>query len=233
MKKPKSDAEWFSRYDRFFDLVRELAPPDAVVLEIGANDGTTRDPIGHVWRQGWRGVFVEPNPWAMARLRETRGHAHTYIEAAVAQSTGGALTLWTMKPTAAEAFRKVTGDNGYCLTTVDFEHIASRVRKRLPGLVAAYGVEALLAAIVVPKMALADMLSQYAVFPVDVVQVDCEGMDGVIARQVAALRGVRPRIVMYEHQHLAADDREAADAALTAAGYTVEALRNDTVGWRR
>ncbi len=63
----------------------------------------------------------------------------------------------------------------------------------------------------------------------DVLHVDTEGHDAVVLDQVV-LPG--PAIVMYESEHLAADDRERCEARLRGAGYRVTPGRFDTVAVR-
>ncbi len=65
------------------------AYPEAVVAEIGANDGHSHDPL-HPIPPGWSGVLVEPQPAVFARLRETVGERPglRLVNAAVSANQG-------------------------------------------------------------------------------------------------------------------------------------------------
>ena len=81
-------------------------------VQIGANDGAMHDPlhplIASQMDRMWRGVLVEPTPWAMARLRRTyaalRG-AFTFVEAAVATACdNGTVDLYEARPANMTAY---------------------------------------------------------------------------------------------------------------------------------
>ena len=64
--------KWFvSRYKRFFEEAKRRIPENAQIVIVGANDGVSRDPTRQIWRPGWKGLFIEPNPQAVTMLLKT------------------------------------------------------------------------------------------------------------------------------------------------------------------
>lgn len=205
-------ARFFERYTAFFAACERL-PDDAVVLVLGANDGRVADPVGRVWRKSWRGFFVEPNPDIPAT------HPGVTIRAAVAEAPC-LLRLWTMTDRAAEAYKRV-GAHGSCLTSHDREHVARRIRENLAA--SADPVRDVVP-LDVPAFPVEQLMDEYDIPPPDLIQVDIEGMEPQVVPQCIR---VRPRILMWEHQHTA--DKNALENLARAAGYGITRLENDSL----
>lgn len=201
--------KFWDRYQPFFDACRTL-PADAKVLIIGANDGKTADPTQHAWQPGWQGYFIEPNP----KVRPDHG---TVIHAAVSDAEGE-LTLYTMSDEAAAAYVRV-GAHGSCLTSFDPEHARARLKKNLSATYARLGDSAI-ESFTVRCAPIADLVPGVQF---DLIQIDIEGMEPLVVPQ--AIR-MRPKVLMYEHQHLHND--YLSDMARQH-GYTVTRLKNDTL----
>ena len=70
------------------DLVLEhLLPPKGFYIDIGANHPVTHSNTWLFYRNGWRGITVEPNP-DLARLHRQRRPKDRVIEAAVGKKDG-------------------------------------------------------------------------------------------------------------------------------------------------
>ncbi len=70
------------------------------------------------------------------------------------------------------------------------------------------------------------LLSRNNVQKIDLLHIDCEGLDYVILRQFD-FTTLRPRIVLFEKKHLTAQDRQAAKIMMERAGYKVEEMETD------
>lgn len=211
------NAAFFTRYAPFFEAAKAL-PPDATVLVIGANDGILADPSNYVWQDGWLGVFVEPNPYVVEKLKRNR--AGLVIHKAIS-NTPGKLHLYTMTPAAAAAYEKV-GANGTALTSISREHIESRIRKNMPDTMNTMGIENMIERIeveCVPVHAL-------KVKP-DLIQIDIEGMEEAVVPDCLDLGA---KIVLWEHQHMTDAAKGKLEALARSKGYTTRRLRNDSMG---
>ena len=218
--------KWYLRYKLFYDIVRDSIGDNANVLIIGANDGTTRDPLFQVWRSGWNAYFVEPNPSAQERLIASRdGRVIPY-----ACGYGGKVKLWRMTDGVANAYKKAKGDDGSCLTSFDREHITKRLERGLSALVEKHGLDEMVTDFEVDCLTIGDMIARDLI-PADIhlAQIDVEGMEPDIVPQVLA---IGPSVVMWEHQHLSESLRKGIEDVAEMAGYEFERLRNDTMAWR-
>src|SRR6478672_5357121 len=75
-------------------------PSDFIVVQIGANDGVTYDPLRRfIVKYGFRGVLVEPQPDAFARLQKNYSDLPriTFEQAAIAEADGEK-PLYRFKP---------------------------------------------------------------------------------------------------------------------------------------
>ena len=207
------DGKFFQRYAPFFEAAKSL-PDDAVVLVIGANDGVCADPSARVWRDGWRGYFVEPNPQARAALEHNR---RGVVLPVAVSATPGVIRLWTMTPEAAKAYERI-GANGTCLTSFNRDHIASRILLNMPQTAARLGVENMIVPIDVPAMPVKDL----GIPAPDLVQIDVEGMEPEIVPQCFGAS-----VILWEHQHEA--NKGALEDLARQAGYTVTRLKNDSL----
>lgn len=190
-------------------------------VQVGAYDGLAGDPIRPLVlaRPGWRGVLVEPQPDALAALRETyapaAGRLH-FVEAALA-ARPGTRTLYA--PGGEGRRGAALPDWAFEVASLDPEH----VRRYFPdGPVVGRTVRAAVFAEVARAM------------PggiVDLVVVDAEGHERPIIESID-LDGHRVRFLMYEHRHLAPGDGAALERRLRGAGFALKAFGRDTIAWR-
>ncbi len=75
------------------------AYPEAVFVQIGANDGDTGDPLRlQIERRRWRGVMVEPVPYVFRKLREKYGeHARIRLEMSAIAARPGVLPFYHLR----------------------------------------------------------------------------------------------------------------------------------------
>jgi FkbM family methyltransferase len=235
MSAGRNPEAFFKRYAPFFEAVDRNADEIKTVLVVGANDGSLADPVGQCWREHWRGVFVEPDIKTIDRLRENlyaqnRNIGATIMAMVTDYAMVGANTLWRMTEETAAAYEKVVGDHGSALTSISRQHIKTRLEKHLPTLCALRGVDNLIEEFTTAHVSIQKLLFDYTP---DLVQIDTEGMDYEIMRGLLfCVRDVlthKPRIVMYEHQHLSADNDTLLTSFAGMLNYTVTRLRNDTL----
>src|SRR5574342_485666 len=76
--------------DPSYWLGRIVCAPEAQVVQIGSNDGITRDPLGRLLRKkkGWKAVLVEPVPYLFERLKKNYGGSNRFTFENVAVNNG-------------------------------------------------------------------------------------------------------------------------------------------------
>jgi len=85
----------------------------------------------------------------------------------------------------------------------------------------------------VPTMRPDTLLARHGISRIDLLVIDTEGHDFEILRTLDLAR-FRPTLLMFEHQHLAESDKEAAYALLKTAGYDFrETPEGDAIAWRK
>ena len=81
--------------------------PAPVVVEVGANDGKTGDPLYRLIRYNRRGkaLLIEPIPYLFERLRSTySGSPHCILANVAIASAAGAMPIYYIDPQAKESF---------------------------------------------------------------------------------------------------------------------------------
>jgi FkbM family methyltransferase len=182
----------------------------AVFVQIGANDGEFLDPLRpYIARHAWRGVMVEPIPHVFARLQARyAGEARISLEnAAVAASDG-----------KREMFHVAVGAQGegvpvYADALASFDR--GRVRSHLEQ---AADPDGLLRRIEVPCVSFDSLCRRHGLQRPDLILIDAEGADGEIVEAIDLERR-GPRLLVYEHHHLEAVDRERCERRLAGGGY--------------
>jgi FkbM family methyltransferase len=193
------------------------------ILQIGACDGITNDPICHfVKREPARAILVEPNPYAFARLQSTYEGAPnvTLIQAAVGESDGEAY-LYRLKKTR----KQESGiDLSLQIASFDLRHL-----KRI------HSDPKEIERITVPCRSLASLVSEHSLSKIHLLQIDAEGFDASLVRMALNLPS-RPGCIHFEHVHLRTADRrplysllKGNDYLLTYSGWNILAIQSQVL----
>lgn len=198
-------------------------------VQIGAMDGVSFDPIHPlVTDLGWSGLLVEPLPDLFERLQTTyEGVSGLMFEnCAVADHTGsvdlfrippevverGDLPEWADGVSSLFNDRNVLG--GHKASAEDWaviqrERVAQSVR----------------------CMTLTDLLERHAIDHIDLLQIDTEGADWMVLRQVPFER-LRPAVIHMEHYNLPDAERHQAIDLLLKWEYAIRADHKDLLATR-
>jgi FkbM family methyltransferase len=206
-------------------LLRDFATSvsDAIFLQIGANDGFTGDPLNPLIERPdthWRGVLVEPVAHLFARLSERYGHNPALrLERAAIAETDGTTVIHRLATGPADSLW--------------LEQIPSLDHEVLQRNAQQFGkAEHVAVAEEVASLSVATLLKRHEVTRLDLLVIDAEGWDWRILRQFDIPR-LRPKLILYEHQHLSAEAREEAHLFLARFNYGwAETDEGDTLAWR-
>ena len=180
------------------------------VMVVGAYDGVANDPVSRfILGHDCSGIFVEPQPTVFARLRENLGSYARFhlVNSAVDQAAG-----------VREFFSVPSGIAGLPPWTEQLasfckEHIAKHEEK-VPGL------SRHITSTMVQTLSFDDLLDQFQVDAVDVLQVDAEGIDALLLSWFPFQR-LKPAVVHYEIAHMSAKDLAATRTRMGALGYSL------------
>src|SRR6267143_1662074 len=212
----------FRRYeiDRLIALFADVFP-DAFVVQIGANDGAAGDPLVHAFsKTRWSGLLVEPVPHLydalVARYRDRPGVRVERYAVSTRDGEAAIYRLRTVPGKTPEWFSQ--------LATLNRE-VLLKHRSSIPE------IESLLIEERVPTVRLETLLARHGVSRIDLLVIDTEGHDYEILRTLDFTR-FRPVLLLFEHQHLSANDKAAACALLGTSGYNVrETPEGDAIAW--
>ena len=198
------------------------AVPGAVFVQIGANDGLTGDPLHGILKgpgSRWRGVMVEPVAHLFEQLQGRYGsRLGLRLGRAAIGEQDGRIAIYRI--------RTEPGDPLW------LEQLASLDREVLQRSSGAFGQHTdRIISEEVACLTVNSLLRQHGIESLDLVLIDTEGWDWRVLRQFD-LEKLKPKLILYEHQHLSSSDSGDAHAFLAKHGYDwVETPEGDTVAW--
>lgn len=199
------------------------AYPDACFLQIGANDGALYDPMRRqIHRRRWRGIMVEPVPEIFARLQRNYRHLapRIILENVAVSAHSGEQPFYHL---AHESDPAAAGLPVWYHALGSFhKDVVLSHREHIPD------IDDRLVERMVPCLTVKELCQRHGFQNVDIVQTDTEGHDYEILK-LLDLEHLRPKLVLYEHHHLKAPDREAAHDLLRACGYEFFEYGYDTL----
>ena len=195
-------------------LLRAFADayPAAFFVEIGSNDGEQSDHLRpFILSRHWSGIMVEPVPYIFERLQRNYGGTEGIVLAnlAIADRDGALPFYYAAAPEDRE--RESLPDWYDGIGSFSREAVLRHLRD-IPDL------ERRLVRQTVPCLTFESLCREYGVDRLDLVLSDTEGYDAQIVRGIDLSRH-HPRLLIYEHYHLPADERAACRAHVERCDY--------------
>ncbi|HUR81432.1 MAG TPA: FkbM family methyltransferase [Thermoanaerobaculia bacterium] len=203
------------RFDDLLEL-QWARSRDFVVVVVGAFDGVENDPVSRFIRaRECRGVLIEPQPAAFARLRENfaRFPRIELLNAAI-DETSGSRALYSVPP--SEGFPPWIEQ----IASFSPDHIRKH-ESQAPGLSARMIEQP------IRTLSFDALLDELRLDHIDVLQIDAEGMDGKMLGWFPFER-MRPGVLYYESTHLSQDEQRTVRARLERFGYKLFAADSPT-----
>lgn len=203
--------------------LRQCANP--IVVDVGANDGKTGDPIFHLIRPDRQGkaLLIEPVPYLFERLQRNYSDLPDCILANVAIApVSSSAPIYYIDPDARKYFPELPAY---------FEELASFDRAKIAQILGERATS-LLREKVVETTPLRNLLIENGITRVDLLQIDTEGYDYEVLKTFPFDLSL-PVVVCFEHCHLSEHDRAAALSLVVSYGYSVERWGKDFVCVRR
>ena len=192
------------------------------VLQVGANDGVSSDPIHpFVKNYKWQGLLLEPLPDIFEKLQRNYQNRAGVVLCNAALSDGdGSMTFYRIKP-GPDIPEWCNGVGSFSRETI-LSH-----KDRFPS------IENHLVEQTVQALSFSAIVEKHDIKRIDVVMIDTEGYDYEVLKQIDFQR-FRPSLVIYEQIHLNATVKKASIELLNKAGYAVHNSYNmNLVGVRR
>ena len=217
----------------FLDILSKSKPMGLQVIQIGANDGITHDPIHKfIKRDKWKGVLLEPQHYVFetflipiyrrnkdivplcAALGSEMGKANLY-------KIGFSQMRWA---TGLASFNKDNVQKAF-----DSGLVASRCKKhgiQIPEDDSKWIVEE-----EVPVITPEHILKEYEIQNIDLLQIDAEGFDFEVIK-IFDIPKTRPESIVFEHVHLNQKDKAECFNLLEEQGYHVKLVDSNALATR-
>jgi FkbM family methyltransferase len=181
-------------------------PAPFYFVQIGANDGVRSDPLRPlILKHALPGLLIEPLPDYFDALRRNYADQTDLVfEQTAIGASEGTLELARFKPDAP------IHDDMHGLASSDTTRMERFARER--------GLDSHLEKVSVPCTRLGALMKKHAIAAIDLLQIDVEGHEYVILRDIFG-EGIFPGIIHYEFLHLTPADRIAAEKLLLDHGY--------------
>jgi len=200
------------------------------VIQIGANDGFSGDPISmFIKKDKWKGVLVEPQKYVydnfLTKVYKKNKGVHTICAAIGSKSEtqklykiGFSNMRWA---TGLASFQKDTiekaFDDGYIQECCEKYNIQMPVD--LNERIVSQDVT-----IISPD----DLIKKYNIESIDLLQIDTEGYDFEVIKMFDIPK-LSPKAIVFEHKHLKQRDTEACYSHLKEYNYKLKKIGSDTV----
>ncbi len=208
--------------DVFGLVVREEAARrnDFTVIQVGANDGISHDPLNHYIKQyGWRALLVEPIPSVFSRLTETySGFEKVRLENCAISAVGGTVEMYSVRddPSLPRYVKELASLDRRVLLTQ---------KPAVPD------IEDFIEVLTVPALTFQQLLDKHELDTVHLVQIDTEGFDFEVLKMVMET-SCRPSIIQFESVHLGPLEIRECAALLARNGYRYLTVGIDTIAVR-
>lgn len=180
-------------------IAKILKDREAVVVQIGSNDGVTGDPIHNLLlrKQEWNALFVEPVPYLFDRLkRNYSGDPRFKFENSVVNDGSNITFYWV----AENAKASIPGLPDWYDQLGGFDR--AHITRHIPEL------EAHIEMANLSGITLDHLFEKHDIAVLDLLHIDTEGADFKILSQLD-LKTRTPKIILYERKHLSKEEEDA------------------------
>ncbi len=203
---------------------------DFFVVQIGANDGITHDPIHKfIKRDRWSGVLMEPQPTvfreSLSKIYQNHKGLHPLC-AAIGEKDGSQ----KLYKIGFSEMRWATGLASFSLNKVKEHFEEGVVQKNCEK----YGIE-------LPKdpaqqisyenvkvISPDTLMDTYSISKIDLLQIDAEGFDLEVIR-IFDIKKTKPQAIIFENENLKKEDLQNCHDLLEQNGYKTQKFGKDTL----
>jgi len=182
---------------------------DLFFIQIGAHDGITGDPIhDYIIKYEWKGILVEPVHYLFRKLQSTYdGFNGLFFENVAISEQSGKKTFYRINANNVPKMPHWYDQLGSFKKDVVEKH-----RNVIPNF------DELLISEEINCITIVDLFRKYNVTKIDYLQIDTEGYDAEIIKQLP-FEILKPAMILYEHKHLETDDKKNTTDLLNRNGY--------------
>lgn len=220
--------------ENFFDLYFSLKRP--FVVQIGANDGKTHDPLhSYITKYQLPGLLVEPQTDIFEMLKNNyKDNPNLKFANVAVGEKDGEIPFYRIKPSLVVEGKEYKASSG---SSFFREQIVGNVKNRLPPRRTnvlkhiSDNPDDYIDEVRVKVMTLDSLFREHGVSRVDFLLTDCQGFDYTILKQLD-FRRFSPDILNFEHCLLTPDELAESRELLQSQGYRYFTNEGDTCGYK-
>jgi FkbM family methyltransferase len=203
------------------------------VLQIGANDGISNDPIHHLLLDKKPdALLIEPLPDIFERLQKNyRDYSNVQLVNSAIAHSSEQLSIYRISPEFEETYNHLyKKGNASGKSSLDKKQVENFLRSRLSTYFQDKDPSLYVTEEKVQSMTFDELLNTYDITHIDLLQIDTEGYDYEIIKMLYETE-IRPTVINYEHKNLSDGDRDECETLLLESGYSLLPLNNDTLAF--
>jgi len=229
---------WFYRpkagsLSELLDTYSQTKKGDLWVVQVGANDGITHDPIHKfIKRDAWKGVLLEPQPFVYHSFLKKiyRKNPGIQTRCAALGHEDGFRTLYKIGfsnmrwATGLASFQRETLQKAF-----DSGLVAARCKKH--GISIPTDPTQQITSEEVQVITPQSLLREHKVPRIDLLQIDTEGFDYEVIKMFDVAMS-KPKLIVFEYIHLSESDKEACRQQLEKHGYQYKSFGSNMATMR-
>lgn len=201
---------------------------DIFFIQIGANDGTSADPVTKLIKKyNLRGLLVEPQPKMFKKLVENyQDQSQLIFENSAIWNQDGTVTFYAVRedepglPIWCYQIANLERDKVLAMLSADQQN-KQNISQRL---------ESLIEEIPVPALTFKTLLTKHNIQKLDLLVIDTIGYDFEIIKMIP-FDSIKPPIIHFEHALLPLEERVACFKYLAGLGYSLSQAGVDTIAY--
>jgi FkbM family methyltransferase len=214
----------------FYNQLSQLKP-GLFVIQVGANDGITHDPIHkYIKRDNWRGVLIEPQEtvYRSKLFPLYRRNKQIFVENISVNEANGLMDFHKLSfcndrwASGLSTFHRPTLQSK--IDSGEIERLAKRYGVSLPG-----NKSEFISTIKVEAKSFSFIREKYNIQHVDVLQIDTEGFDFEIVK-LYDLKENKAAVVVFESSHLNEKQYSETQNYFESNGYALLRVKGDSIG---
>lgn len=223
--------------ENLFDIVlRATLNNGGSVIQVGANDGVSNDPIREYLFDFDGQVFlIEPQPDAFDRLHKNWAPAPSNVNLINCALTemDGRIVMYRIAPAKITQYRKLYRRyaNASGITSLKRSHVENFLIKVAGSSIPQNEISNWISTIEVDGISVSNFIERYKIEKVALLQIDAEGQDFVILNQFPDA-GIVPNVVNFEIKNLAVSDQNEIVKRLLQLSYTTYKHKGDMLAFK-
>lgn len=204
------------------------------VIQVGANDGITHDPIHkYIKRDKWQGVTLEPQPDVYNQYLKKIYHNNEGLEtlcAAIGEKDG----YQKLYKVAFSKMRWATGLASFERQNLQkaFENGYVKLNCDKYGVEYPSSTEKHITEVSIKVISPATLLNQYNIENIDLLQIDTEGYDFEVIK-LFEIQNTQPKVIIFENAHLSANHSQECHGLLLKNKYAIKQFGANTVAMKK